>query len=145
MYSPCRLIFPGWWPKLLLCDSISLKTWQGQYVAAEANGEATANSDSVGKMGSKWNIFPRGDKIALKGAYGKYLAAESNGKANANWAKADNWELFEPVDFGDDKYGFKTHHNTYLVAGNDKTFNADLCLTVMTLEWKNSTYIEESF
>ena len=85
-----------------------------------------ANSDSVGKKGSKWKMtIERGDKIALKGAYGKYLAAESNGKANANRAKADKWELFEPIGLGGDKYAFKTHHNTYLVAGNDKTFNAN--------------------
>ena len=84
-----------------------------------------ANSDSVGKEDSKWKIIPRGDKIALKGAYEMYLAAESDGKANANREEVDNWELFEPVGLGSDKYAFKTHHNTFLVAGNEKTFNAD--------------------
>ena len=84
-----------------------------------------ANSDSVGKHGSKWKIVPRGDKIALKGAYEKYLAAESDGKANANREEVDNWELFEPIGLGGDKFAFKTHHNTYLVVLADKIFNAD--------------------
>ena len=79
--------------ELLLCDTISLRAWQGQYVAAEANGAAMANRDSVGKKG-RWKVVPKGDKIALKGVYGKHLAAESNGKANA---KADNGPRLECV------------------------------------------------
>ena len=48
--------------ELLLCDTISLRAWQGQYVAAEYNGAAMANRDSVGKKG-RWKVVQKGDKI----------------------------------------------------------------------------------
>ena len=118
--------------ELLLCDTISLRAWQGQYVAAEANGAAMANRDSVGKKG-RWKGVPKGDKIALKGVYGKHLAAESNGKANANRPWAYSWETFTPVHLGGNKYAFKTHHNTYLVAGKDESLNSD---SVLVEEWE---------
>merc|ERR1712198_622934 len=118
--------------ELLLCDTISLRAWQGQYVAAEANGAAMANRDSVGKKG-RWKVVPKGDKIALKGVYGKHLAAESNGKANANRPWAYSWEQFVPVHLGGNKYAFKTHHNTYLVAGKDESLNSN---SVLVEEWE---------
>ena len=101
-------------------------------MAAEANGAAMANRDSVGKKG-RWKVVPKGDKIALKGVYGKHLAAESNGKANANRPWAYSWEKFVPVHLGGNKYAFKTHHNTYLVAGKDESLNSD---SVLVEEWE---------
>ena len=54
-----------------------------------------------------------------------YLVAERNGKANANRRHARNWETFQPVHQGGDKYAFKSHHNKYLVAERDGSLNAN--------------------
>jgi len=119
--------------ELLLCDTISLRAWQGQYVAAEYNGAAMANRDSVGKKG-RWKVVPKDDKIALKSIFnGKHLAAEANGRANANRPWAHSWEQFVPVHLGGNKYAFKTHHNTYLVAGKDESLNSD---SIEAEEWE---------
>ena len=102
-------------------------------MAAEYNGAAMANRDSVGKKG-RWKVVPKDDKIALKSIFnGKFLAAEANGRAYANRARAYSWEQFVPVHLGGNKYAFKTHHNTYLVAGKDESLNSN---SIEAEEWE---------
>jgi len=111
--------------EILECDTISLRSWHGKYVVAEANGQANANRDNAGKIG-KWKIVPKsGGKFALKGNFGKHLAAEKSGGANANRPWASTWETFEGIPIAGNYFGLKTHHNTYLVAENDGSLNAD--------------------
>jgi len=85
-------------------DTISLRSYHGKYVVAEADGRANANRDAIGEW-EKWTILdpnnpssraiiPDDGKIALKSFHGKYMVAEANHTVNANRDAIGAWEIW---------------------------------------------------
>ena len=70
-----------------------------------------------------------GGKIALKGAFGKFLTLERNGQANAIDAIIPvallHCEDLLVIPQGGNRFTFRSHHNTFLVAEQDGSLNAD--------------------
>ena len=59
------------------------------------------------------------------GYYKKFLVAEKHGGANADRTEAGDWEAFEVIPRGGNKFAFKSHHSKYLVAEKDGSLNAN--------------------
>ena len=119
---------------------ISMKSYHGKYVQAELNGEANANSDTIGSW-EIWTVtFIGSDQVQFQGAHGKYLVAEENGDANANRAAASIWETFTVVDMGSGKFAFKSFHGKYLVAEADGALNAN---RVVASTWETFEVVPE--
>ena len=59
------------------------------------------------------------------GYYKKFLVAEKHGGANADRKEAGDWEAFEVIPRGGNKFAFKSHHSKYLVAEKDGSLNAN--------------------
>ena len=99
-----------------------MKTDNNKYVAAESNGEANAESNSIGSD-EIWEVtFIGSDQVQLKGPHGKWLIANGgrqccSGKADAN--RPDAWETFTIECMGNGKFAFKSAHGKYLSAESD--------------------------
>jgi len=130
---------------LKMNDLISLKSYHGKYLVAEADGRLNANRDQVGPWEKFTILDPNntastrevryGDVISLRSYHGKYVVAEADGKAKADRTAIGPWEkwtILEPnnpnsrASIPDDgKIALKSFHGKYLVAEANHTVNAN--------------------
>ncbi|MEZ4472001.1 MAG: hypothetical protein R3F60_14640 [bacterium] len=104
---------------------VTLRSFHGKYVVAEADGKANANRDQAREW-EHWQLIRNGNgTVSLKGFHGKYLVAEPDGRANADRPVAREWEQWRMVDNGDGTFSFKSHHGKWLVAEADGRLNAN--------------------
>jgi len=103
-------------PTVAECSVCTLKTSDGFYICAEANGAAKVDR----QVAKEWEMITFegkvDGKVALKSCHGKYLCADPNGVLTWDRDEATSYETFELKDIGEGKLTLRSHHGTYLCA-----------------------------
>jgi len=103
-------------PTVSDCSVWTLKTSDGFYICAEANGAAKVDR----QVAKEWEMITFegkvDGKVALKSCHGKYLCADPNGALTWDRDEATSYETFELKDIGEGKLTLRSHHGTYLCA-----------------------------
>lgn len=97
---------------------ISLKAYNGKYVAAEGGGNdiLIADRDEIGEWETFKINYISGDFVTLQVYNGNYVTAEPWGYVSADRTEVGEWEIFKVIRLANGKVGFRASSGYYLCA-----------------------------